>query len=59
MHYLELIADETQPNYEDCNRIAFNNGIFNIKDDSLGNIPRNLLLPIKSPGTTTQQLIGN
>jgi putative DNA primase/helicase len=36
MHYLELIAEETQPSDGDCNRIAFNNGIFNIKDDSFG-----------------------
>jgi putative DNA primase/helicase len=34
MHYLELIAEEVRPSYEDYNLIAFNNGIFNIKDDS-------------------------
>jgi putative DNA primase/helicase len=49
MHYLELIADETQPNYEDCNRIAFNNGIFNIKDDSFGEHSPEFIITNKIP----------
>ncbi|SHJ77535.1 DNA primase family protein [Paramaledivibacter caminithermalis] len=34
MHYLRLIAKEVKPKYEDYNLIAFNNGIYNIKNDS-------------------------
>lgn len=34
MNYLELITDNVIPSFEDYNRIAFNNGIYNIIDDS-------------------------
>lgn len=34
MNYLELIAEEINPSYLDYNLIAFNNGVFNIRDDS-------------------------
>lgn len=35
MSYLELIAGEVKPDPGDYNQIVFNNGIFNIKDNSL------------------------
>lgn len=34
MHYLELIADEVPAHFIDYSLIAFNNGVFNIVDDS-------------------------
>ncbi|TCT14598.1 putative DNA primase/helicase [Natranaerovirga pectinivora] len=34
MHYLELIAKEVRPSYEDFSLLAFKNGVYNLTDDS-------------------------
>lgn len=49
MNYLELIAKEINPSYEDYNLIAFKNGIYNIKDDSFINHSPEYIITNKIP----------
>lgn len=49
MHYLEIIVDEISSSCIDNNLIAFNNGVFNIGDDSLKSHSPNFIITNKIP----------
>lgn len=49
MHYLELITDEVSPSYKDYKLIAFNNGVFNIAEDSFESHSPDLIITNKIP----------
>lgn len=49
INYLELITDEVRPSNDDYNRIAFKNGVFNIKDGSFVKHSSDFIITNKIP----------